>query len=94
MLDQTLAMQLSKYGLWCGLATVVLALICYTLVLVLRRAPVSEPAMARAGGHGGGGVATDELKPPVAPAQAGSLAQYGTYFSWLSLVFITGACSS
>jgi cytochrome c-type biogenesis protein CcsB len=90
MLDQTLAMQLSKYGLWCGLATVVLALICYTLVLVLRRAPVPEPAMAHAGGHSGGGVATDELTPPVAPAQAGGLAQYGTYFTWLSLVFITG----
>jgi cytochrome c-type biogenesis protein CcsB len=90
MLDKTLAMQLSKYGLWCGLATVVLALICYTLVLVLSKAPRPEPAMAHAGGPSGGGVATDELTPPVAPAQAGGLAQYGTYFSWLALVFITG----
>jgi cytochrome c-type biogenesis protein CcsB len=84
-------MQLSKDGLWCGLATVVLALICYTLVLVLGRAPRPEPAMAHAGGHSGGGVATDDLKPPVAPAQAGGLAQYGTYFTWLGLAFVT-AC--
>jgi cytochrome c-type biogenesis protein CcsB len=90
MLDQTSAMQLSKYGLWCSLATVVLALICYTLVLVLARAPRPEPAMAHAGGHGGGGVATDEAKAPVAPAQAGGLAQYGTYFTWLGLLFLTG----
>ena len=90
MLDQTLAMQLSKYGLWCSLATVVLALICYTLVLVLAKAPRPEPAVAHAGGHGGGGVATDELTPPVAPAQTGGLAQYGTYFAWLALAFLTG----
>src|SRR5450631_169410 len=94
MLEPTFAMQLSDYSLKASLATVVLALVCYTLVLVLGRSARPEPVMAKVGGHAeGGGVATD-LATPAPPAAAGSpggLAQYGTYFTWLALVFLT-AC--
>ena len=92
MLDPTLAMQLSKYSLVVSLALVVLALVCYTLVLVLKRSVRPAPVMARTGGHtGGGGIATDELPPPAANASPRALAQYGTYFTWLGLAFLT-AC--
>jgi len=87
-------MQLSDYTLKASLAMVVLALVCYTLVLALGRSARPEPVMAKVGGHAaGGGVATDVATPPP-PAAAGSLgglAQYGTYFTWLALVFLT-AC--
>src|SRR5450631_4871921 len=89
MLEPTVAMQLSKYGLVGSLALVVLALICYTLVLVLARSVRPEPAKVHAGA---GGVPMDELtQPPVAQASPRALAQYGTYFTWLGLVFLT-AC--
>jgi len=93
MLEPTLAMQLSKYSLAATLAVVVLALVCYTLVLVLGRSVRPQPAMAHAGGHTtGGGVATDERRPaPVASGSPNGLAQYGTYFTWLALAFLT-AC--
>jgi hypothetical protein len=93
MLEPTFAMELSKYSLDASLALVVLAMACYTLVLALARSSRTEPVMAKVGGPaGGGGVATDVATPP--PAAAGSsrgLAQYGTYFTWLALVFLT-AC--
>ena len=93
MLDPTLAMQLSKYSLMASLMLVVLALACYTSVLVLGRSVRPEPVMAHAGSPtAGGGVATDELPlPPVASTPKRALAQYGTYFSWLGLAFLT-AC--
>jgi len=94
MLDPTLAMQLSHYSLVASLMLVVLALACYTSVLVLGRSVRPERVMADAGSlTGGGGVATDELPPPppVASAPNRALAQYGTYFSWLGLAFLT-AC--
>ena len=43
MLDPTLAMQLSKYSLVASLMLVVLALACYTSVLVLGRSVRPEP---------------------------------------------------
>src|SRR5665811_2159331 len=93
MLDPTLAMQLSHYSLVASLMLVVLALACYTSVLVLGRSVRPERVMAHAGGlPGGGGVATDELEPPpVASSSKLPLAQFGTYFSWLGLAFLT-AC--
>ena len=93
MLDPTLAMQLSHYSLVATLMLVVLALACYTAVLVLGRSVRTEPVMAHAGSPtAGGGVATDELPPPpAANAPKRALAQYGTYFSWLGLAFLT-AC--
>ena len=93
MLDPTQAMQLSKFSLVASLMLVVLAALCYTLVLVLGRSKRPAPVMANAGGRtGGGGVATDELPAPrVADAPPRALAQYGTYFTWLSLAFLT-AC--
>ena len=93
MLEPTFAMQLSKYALDASLAMVVVALACYTLVLALGRSVRPEPVMARVGGHAErGGVATDVATPPSAAASSsGGLAQYGTYFTWLALVFLT-AC--
>jgi cytochrome c-type biogenesis protein CcsB len=93
MLEPTFAMQLSKYALDASLALVVLALACYTLVLALARSTHPEPAMAKVGGHAaGGGVATDlATPPPAASGSTGSLAQFGTYFTWLALAFLT-AC--
>ena len=93
MLDPTQAMQLSKFSLVASLMLVVLAALCYTLVLALGRSKRPETAMANAGGRtGGGGVATAErTAPPVAAAPPRALAQYGTYFTWLGLAFLT-AC--
>ena len=94
MLEPTFAMQLSDYALKASLTMVILAAVCYTLVLALGRSARQEPVMATVGGHSErGGVATDVATPP-ARAAAGSshgLAQYGTYFTWLALVFLT-AC--
>jgi cytochrome c-type biogenesis protein CcsB len=92
MLEPTFAMQLSKYSLIATLMVVVLSLICYTAVLVLARSARPAPAMARAGGGPRrDGVATDEITPPESSGAPGSLALYGTYFTWLGLVFLT-AC--
>src|SRR5665647_2972877 len=92
MLEPTFAMQLSKYSLVASLMLVVLALACYTLTLVLARSVRTEPAKVHAGARtGGGGVATDERPPPAATTSPRALAQYGTYFTWLGLAFLT-AC--
>jgi cytochrome c-type biogenesis protein CcsB len=92
MLEPTVAMQLSKYSLVASLVLVVLALACYTVVLVLARSVRTEPAKVHAGARtGGGGVATDERPTPAATTSPRALAQYGTYFTWLGLVFLT-AC--
>ena len=94
MLEPTFAMQLSAYTLKASLAMVVLALACYTLVLALGRSARPAPVMAQAGGRAaGGGVATDVrvTAPPAAAASPRALATYGTYFTWLALVFLT-AC--
>ena len=96
MLEPTFAMQMSKYSLVASLMLVVLALVCYTLVLTLGRNPRRAPVAAQAAGHvagqaGGGGVATDVITTQPVSAQPRALAQYGTYFTWLGLAFLT-AC--
>jgi len=87
-------LKLSQYSLMAGLALVVLALVCYILVLALGRSVRQAPVMAHAGGHAarGGGVLTDEHPAPaVHTAPPRALAAYGTHFTRLALVFIT-AC--
>ena len=86
-------LKLSQYSLMASLMLVVLALVCYILTLVLARPVRQSPVMAHAGGHvGGGGVATDvTTSPPLATAPPRALAQYGTHFTRLALVFLT-AC--
>jgi len=91
-------LKLSQYGLMAGLMMVVLALGCYILVLTLGRTVKRAPVMARAR-VGAGGVddfddlGVDEPRTSAQPAAASprALAQYGTYFTWLALVFLT-AC--
>jgi len=86
-------LKLSQYSLMAGLMLVVLALVSYTLALVLARSVRREPVMASAGRRdAGGGLAADVLHaPPAAPAQPSSLALFGTHFTRLSMVFLT-AC--
>ena len=86
-------LKLSQYSLMASLMLVVLALVCYILTLVLARSVRQSPVMAHAGGHAGGGrVATDVITvPPQATAPPHALAQYGTHFTRLALVFLT-AC--
>jgi len=93
MLEPTDAMQFSKYGLVASLMLVTLAMVCYSLALALGKTSRQAPVMANAGGtRAGGGVATAERTPPhAAPAPSSALAQYGTYFTWLGLAFLT-AC--
>jgi cytochrome c-type biogenesis protein CcsB len=92
MLEPTFAMQLSKFSLVASLMVVILALVCYALVMALGRSVRPEPATVHAGGHAvRGGVATDELAPPAEHAPPRALAQYGTYFTWLALVFLTAS---
>jgi ABC-type transport system involved in cytochrome c biogenesis permease subunit len=86
-------LNLSQYSLIAGLLTVVLAVICYILALTLGRSVREAPVMAHAGVNAeGGGVATDVV-PPAQPSTAkrGSLAQWGTNFTRLALLFLT-AC--
>lgn len=86
-------LKLSQYSLMASLVLVVLALVCYILTLVLARSVHQSPVRAHAGGHvGGGGDATDvTTSPPLATAPPRALAQYGTHFTRLALVFVT-AC--
>ena len=86
-------LKLSQYSLMASLMMVVLALVCYILVLVLGRSVRQAPVVASAGGHAArGGVATDVITaPPAVTAKPRTLALYGTYFTWLALVFLT-AC--
>ena len=46
MLDPTQAMQLSKFSLVASLMLIVLAMTCYTLVLVLGRSARPEPDLS------------------------------------------------
>ena len=91
-------LKLSQYSLMAGLMMVGVALVCYILVLTLGRTAKKAPVMARARVGAGGVDDLDEFgvdkrrtsaQPVVASPRA--LAQYGTYFTWLALVFLT-AC--
>jgi len=85
-------LEFSKYTLFASLALNVLALVCYVLVLVLGQSRQQVPVAAKAVRHAeGGGTKTDVMEPPVVAAAPRSLALYGTYFTWLALVFLT-AC--
>jgi cytochrome c-type biogenesis protein CcsB len=85
-------LKLSEYSLLAGLILVVLALVCYVLVLTLGRSARQVPVRAEAVRHAGvGGTTTDVMAPPVLTAKPRALAQYGTYFTWLALLFLT-AC--
>jgi len=90
--NDELLLKLSQYSLIASLMLVVLALVCYILVLTLGRSARPAPAMAQVGGHAGGGagaVATDVAPPPpVASGRPGALALYGTYFTRLGAVFL------
>jgi len=52
-------LELSQYGLMAGLILVVLALVCYILVLTLGRSVRRAPVMAHAGGTSGAGADYD-----------------------------------
>lgn len=80
-------LKLAEYSLVASVMLVFLALICYILVVVLGRSVKQAPVMAHAGGHGRGG----EAPPEVDSAQPRSLALYGTYFTWLTLAFLTAS---
>jgi cytochrome c-type biogenesis protein CcsB len=92
-------LKLSQYSLIAGLMLVVLALVCYIAVLMLgrsvRRAPVMEHAgvgaRVGAGTSTGVGAGVGGTAEEVAAAGPRSLALYGTYFTRLSLAFLT-AC--
>jgi cytochrome c-type biogenesis protein CcsB len=89
-------LELAKYFLFGSLMLVVLAMICYVLVLTLgqstRRVPVTAHVGAYAGRQAGGrGTVTDVIEPPATAAKPRALALYGTYFTWLALAFLT-AC--
>jgi cytochrome c-type biogenesis protein CcsB len=83
-------LELSQYGLIAGLITIVLALVCYIAVIVFARSVKSTPVMAHVGGRESG-LATDVPDAPAAvSAPPTTLALYGTYFTWLGLLFLTG----
>jgi cytochrome c-type biogenesis protein CcsB len=89
-------MQLSKYSLIASLMMIVVAMGAYTLVLMLARNPKKKtPALAKVGVGAGYSVDEgdeEETAPRVSAAGAPrALAQYGTYFTWLSLALLT-AC--
>ena len=91
MLDPTLAMQLSHYSLIASLMTVVVALVCYTLVLTLSRSVRPEPAKVHASVGAGYGAGAAETATPAGPGKPRALALYGTSFTRLALGFLT-AC--
>jgi len=91
MLDPTLAMQLSHYSLIASLMTVVVALVCYTLVLTLSRSVRPEPAKVHASVGAGYGAGAAEKSTPAGPGKPRALALYGTSFTRLALGFLT-AC--
>jgi len=93
----------SQYSLIASLMLVVLALVCYVLVLVLKKPVRQAPVMASAGvGSRGSSVDDDDdvdvvnggdhgTVAPAVTARPRALALYGTHFTRLALVFLT-AC--
>src|ERR1035437_7644871 len=87
-------LKLSQYSLMAGLMLVVLALVCYILVLTMGRSVRRAPVMASVGGGAGGGSgegADDAGTAPLVSGQPRALALYGTSLTRLALVFLT-AC--
>ena len=80
-------LKLAQYSLVASVMLTFLALICYVLVLVLARSVSPAPVMAHAGGRGAGG----ETSPVVVNAPPRALALYGTYFTRLTLAFLTAS---
>src|SRR5450759_2215065 len=89
----------SQYSLIASLMLVVLALVCYILVLTLKKPVRQAPVMAHAGGGARGGVGDDDVLDddargtvaPVVTSRPRALALYGTHFTRLALLFLT-AC--
>jgi ABC-type transport system involved in cytochrome c biogenesis permease subunit len=85
-------LKFSQYSLFASLMLVVLAMICYVLVLTLGRSVRRVPVTAHAGGQANGhGTTTDVMDRPTVTAKPRALALYGTYFTQLALAFLT-AC--
>jgi cytochrome c-type biogenesis protein CcsB len=88
-------LKLAQYSLLASVMVVCLALVCYILVLALgrsvRREPVKEHALVGAGVGSSGGAAGGSTSPAVVAPAPRSLAAYGTYFTWLALVFLTAS---
>lgn len=72
----------SELSLVASVMLIALALICYILVLTLGRS-LPQPAMGQSGGRLTSAESTTTTSPPR------SLALYGTYFTWISLFFLT-----
>ena len=73
-------LKFSELSLVASVMLIALALICYILVLTLGRS-VQQPVMTQSGGSG--------TSAEAATAPPRSLALYGTYFTWIALVFLT-----
>jgi len=94
-------LKLSQYSLIASLMLVVLALVCYTLVLTLKKSVRQAPVKALASVGARGGVDDDDdddvddgergTVAPAVTARPRALAAYGTHFTRLALVFLT-AC--
>ena len=92
-------LKLSQYSLMASLMLVVLALVCYILVLTLKKTVRQAPVMAHVGvgargGVGDGDVIDDDehaTAAQVGTSRPRALALYGTHFTRLALVFLT-AC--
>ena len=92
-------LKFSQYSLIASLMLVVLALVCYILVLTLKRSVRRAPVAAHAGVGSRGsaddgddfGVDDRGTSAQAVAASPRALALYGTYFTRLALVFLT-AC--
>ena len=66
-MSKDMMLEYSKYTLFASLALIVLALVCYVLVMVLGSSRQQVPVAAKAVRHAGGSrTATDLLEPAVA----------------------------
>ena len=94
-------LNLSQYSLMAGLFMVVVAVTCYILALTMGHSVRRAPAPARAtvgAGVGASGGAGQDLDNDLDDLEDGerlkvhrprTLAVYGTYFTWLALLFLT-----
>jgi cytochrome c-type biogenesis protein CcsB len=88
-------LKLSLFSLFAGIALIVLALVCYILVLTLgrsaRRQQVSAKATSARANAGGGRSTTGLLAPPAEVGRPNALALAATRLSQLAFLFLT-AC--